>query len=83
MAELNAREEQALASSIATLMSLAKHSLSHTQTKMATRSAGHLMWLMGIDEYDYSGTRFEAAPPEGNTIDLEPSKLLEAPTHDR
>jgi hypothetical protein len=76
MAELSARERQALANGLATLMSLARHSLSQTQTKMATRSAGNLLWLLGIDQYEAYGIIFHAIPPEGETIDADLSNRL-------
>lgn len=83
MADLSAREKQALASGIVTLMSLAQYSLSPAQTKMATRSVGNLLWLMGIEKYERNGRIFEAIPPDSETIDIEPTKLIEAISHDR
>lgn len=77
MAEMNEREKWAVAKGIATLMSLARHSLSPTQTEMATKSAGHLLWLMGVEQYVADGRIFVAVPPEGDTIDVEATRLLE------
>lgn len=78
MGKLSKGQMQAAANGIATLMSLAQHSLSPTQTDMATRSAGNLLWLMGIERYEAHGRTFFAIAPEGDTIDIEPTKLLEA-----
>lgn len=77
MAEMTEREKRALANGIATLMSLARHSLSPTQTEMATKSAGNLLWLMGIEKYVADGRIFVAVPPAGDTIDIETTRLLE------
>lgn len=77
MAEMTEREKRALAKGIATLMSLAKHSLSPTQTEMATTSAGNLLWLMGVEKYVSDGRIFVAVPPDGDTIDVEATRLLE------
>jgi hypothetical protein len=70
MADLTEREKQAIINSLVTAMSLARHSLSPTQTKMATRSAGELLWLLKIPEFTADGTTFMAAAPEGEVVDL-------------
>lgn len=76
MAKLTKMEMQALASGIATLMSLASISLLPTQTKMASRSVGHLLWLMGVEKFEAHGMTFVAAPPEGEIVDMDLSNRL-------
>ena len=76
MAKLTKVEMQAVANGIATLMSLARNSLSPTQTKMATRSAGNLLWLMGLEKFEAHGLTFVAIPPEGEIVDIELSNRL-------
>ena len=76
MSDLSSIQKTAVANAIATLMSLAKNSLAPTQTKMATRSAGNLLWLMGIEKYEAYGLTFMAIAPEGEIIDVEISNRL-------
>lgn len=76
MAKLTKIQMQAVANGIATLMSLARNSLSPTQTKMATKSAGNLLWLMGLEKYEAGGLTFMAIPPEGEIVDIELSNRL-------
>ena len=69
---MNKQEKQAVGMAIATLMCLAKNSLSNTQTEMATRSAGELLWLLGAEKYVYEGRTFNAIKPDrGEIIDLD------------
>jgi hypothetical protein len=58
-----------LALSFASWTTMAKYSLSPTQTEIATRRAGECLWALEIDEYD----GFVACPPEGDVIDLKPA----------
>jgi len=78
MTDLSAREKQAIINSLVTLMLLARNSLSPTQTKMAKRSAGELLWLLKIDEITRDGITYVAAAPEGETVDLSPTLQLVA-----
>lgn len=64
MATLSRREMRALADAAVTLGMLAAHSLSSTQTKMATRGVGRVLWVTGLDEIEIEGRRFTAQPPE-------------------
>lgn len=74
---MNRQEKQAVGMAIATLMCLAKNSLSKTQTEMATRSAGELLWLLGAVKYDYEGRTFHAIEPDrGEVIDLDAATKL-------
>lgn len=61
----NSREKAALAAAFGVLAMLAKHSLSPTQTAMATRAAGNCLWALGIDEYE----GFRAEEPEGPVVE--------------
>ena len=70
MAKLSEREKQAIINSLITAMALARHSLSPTQTRMATRSAGELLWLLNIPEFTADGLTFATKAPEGATVDL-------------
>lgn len=76
MAKLTKVEMQAVANGIATLMALARNSLSPTQTQMATRSAGNLLWLMGLEKFEAHGLTFLAVPPEGEIVDIELANRL-------
>ena len=51
-------------------MLLARYSLSPTGEKMATRSAGELLWLLEIPEFTADGRTFVAKAPEGAVVDL-------------
>ena len=68
---MNATEKKAVGGAIATLMTLAKHSLSPTQSQMASRSASELLWLLGVEEYEYAGMTFLAVKPRGQIVDAE------------
>ncbi|MBR9837009.1 MAG: hypothetical protein GYB50_03840 [Rhodobacteraceae bacterium] len=65
-----------LAQAFATFTSLAEHSLSPTQTRMATERAGNCLWALGIDEYK----GFRAVEPEtvGEVIDGEAIRLVQS-----
>lgn len=76
MGSLSKTQMKAVANGIITLMSLARNSLSPTQTKMATRSAGNLLWLMGMEKFEAHGLTFIAIPPDGEIIDVEFSNRL-------
>jgi hypothetical protein len=62
-------KETAVANSLACLMTLARHSLLPTQTKIASKAAGELLWFLGIPTYTFEGMVFTAsAPPERKTF---------------
>lgn len=54
-----------------TFAQLANHSLSPTQTKMATQRAGEVLDAIGIEEFKVGHTVFKALKPEGKEIELE------------
>lgn len=76
MSELSEREKRAVANAIVALAALANHSLSPTQTRMARRSAGELLWLMKIDSCEFDGRVFNAAPPVGEILDIQTGRLI-------
>lgn len=80
MADLTTREKQAIINSLVTAMALARHSLSPTQTSMATRSAGELLWLLKIEKFDAEGHTFVATPPEGEVVDLAIAQQIDVAT---
>ncbi|MBR9764114.1 MAG: hypothetical protein GYB53_11470 [Rhodobacteraceae bacterium] len=65
-----------LAMSFVSFMTLAKHSLSPTQTKIATERAGNCLWALGIGEH--SGFQAVAPDPIGETIDGEATLLVQS-----
>lgn len=59
--------KDALAIAFAKFAMLAKHSLTPTQTKVATEGAGHCLWALGVD--DFRG--FKAVPCEALGEEIE------------
>ena len=73
---MTAKQESAVVMALVRLMMLARHSLSPTQTSIATEFAGELLWFMGIPEYTYEGRTFFAVEPQGEVVDLQPTRQL-------
>ena len=75
-ASLSGSERKAVLNALARLMMLANHSLSPTQTKMATSSAEELLWLVGVESHTTDRRTFRARAPEGEVLDLTPNQAL-------
>lgn len=76
VAELNQREKQAVTNSLVRLAMLARHSLTPSQTRVAARGVSELLWLLGIEEIELDGRRYEATAPAGEILHIERHRAI-------
>ena len=73
---MNAKQEGVVLMALVRLMMLARHSLSPTQTEIATKSAGELLWLLDIPSFTHDGKVFHAREPDGEIFDIKATRQI-------